>query len=298
MNPRVLETLRVRDRIYRRSRAHRVRTFGDAAQFIDQVGFCLLFASERGVELPSLFEAVKGRRDAHIDDWDADSDRVWVWKTDLPAARRAYYGKALAGGKPVFISLKLLPHFLALTAPESVEKEYARGRITHDARRVHDVLRANGPMPTTALREAAGMDVKRYHRALDELQRAMIILPVGAIVERGAWTSQIFELLVRWFPKQFEQAQRMDAETARRALVKQYVRTVVAATVSQMARVFGWNRAELRTAVDDLIKRRVLKQEGEWFTGVIARSAVGDEAISVPSRGLLRKRLRRLAMTR
>jgi hypothetical protein len=263
MNLRALEKLR--DHIYRRSRVHRVRTFGDAAQFIERVGFCLLFASERGVELPSLFEAVKGRRDAHIDDWDADSDRVWVWKNDLPAARRAYYGKALAGGKPVFIALKFLPPFLALTAPASIEKEYARGRITHAARRVHDVLRANGPMPTMALRAAAGMDVQRYHRALDELQRAMVILPVGAIVERGAWTSQIFELLARWFPKSFEQAQKMEAEIARRALVQQYVRTVVAATMPMMARVFGWNRADLRATVDDLVKRRALKQEGEWL---------------------------------
>ena len=72
----------------------------DAARFIDAVGFCLLFASTQKIELPSLFEAVKGRRDAHIDDWDADSDRVWEWKNDLPARKRAYYGKALAGGKP------------------------------------------------------------------------------------------------------------------------------------------------------------------------------------------------------
>ena len=68
----------------------------EAAEFIDSVGFCLLFASNQNIELPSLFEAVKGRRDVHIEDWDADSDRVWAWKNELPADRRAYYGKALA----------------------------------------------------------------------------------------------------------------------------------------------------------------------------------------------------------
>src|SRR5512135_2525038 len=115
MTPNQIE--KQRDRKYRRTRALRVRTMDDAAQFIDTVGFCLLFASTEAIELPSLFEAVKGRRDAHIEDWDADSDRVWVWKNDLPATKRAYYGKGLAG-KPVFISLKMLPYVLALAAPE------------------------------------------------------------------------------------------------------------------------------------------------------------------------------------
>ncbi|MBI3742094.1 MAG: hypothetical protein HY257_10130, partial [Chloroflexi bacterium] len=139
MNPRAIEKLR--DHIYRRSRAQRVKTMRDAARLIDSVGFCLLFASAQGIELPSLFEAIKGKRDVHIEDWDADSERLWVWKNDLPAAHRAYYGKALAGGKPAFIARKFLPHFLALRAPESIEKEYARGRIAHEAKRVHDVLR-------------------------------------------------------------------------------------------------------------------------------------------------------------
>ena len=82
-----------RDQIYHRRRAQRIRTMDQAAEFVDAVGFSLLFASTQGIELPSLFEAVKGRRDARIEDWDQDSDRVWVWKNDLPAARRAFYGK-------------------------------------------------------------------------------------------------------------------------------------------------------------------------------------------------------------
>ena len=158
----------------------------DAARFIDQVGFCLLFASAQNLELSSLFEAVKGRRDAHIEDWDADSDRVWVWKNDLPASKRAYYGKALAG-KPVFVSLKMLPYLYALNALD-VRQEYRHGRLSHEAKRVYDILRERGPMPTMALRGAAGFgrDTNRVHRALDDLQRALVVLPVGAVIEHGA----------------------------------------------------------------------------------------------------------------
>ncbi len=256
---------RQRDVIYRRTRTRRIRTMDDAARFIDTVGFSLLFASTQGIELPSLFEAVKGRRDVHIEDWDPDSDRVWVWKNDLPAARRAFYGKALAGGKPVFVSLKMLPYLFAVSAPEDVDAAYAQGRLSHDAKRVHDALRAMGPTPTLALRASVGLDSPRYHRALDELQRALVILPMGALNEHGAWPSQIFELAARWFPQQAARANKIDLNAARRALVARYVETVIVCNESMIGRVFGWSRAQVRTTVEDLVARKKIASNQEWI---------------------------------
>ncbi|HEX7588227.1 MAG TPA: hypothetical protein VF478_07925 [Anaerolineae bacterium] len=260
---------RGRSLIYRCIRARRVRTIDDAAHFIDAVGFSLLFASTQGIELPSLFEAVKGRRDAHIEDWDQDSDRVWVWKNDLPASRCAFYGKALAGGKPVFISLKMLPYLFATAAVEDVDDAYKKGRISQDAKRVNDAVRAMGPTPTIALRAALGLDVRRYHRALDELQRALVILPIGAVGEHGAWPSQIFELAARWFPHQAARAQKIPVDRARRKLVARYVQTVVACTPAMIGRVFGWPRIQVAGTVDELIERRVLTQNQEWISNYV-----------------------------
>ena len=237
-----------------------------AAQFIDAVGFSLLFASTQGIELPSLFEAVKGRRNAHIDDWDQDSDRVWVWKNDLPAARSAFYGKALAGGKPVFISLKMLPYLFATAAVDDVDDAYKHGQVSQDAKRLNDALRAMGPTPTIALRAALGLDVTRYHRALDELQRALVILPIGAVNEHGAWPSQIFELAARWFPRQAARAHKIPVDQARRALVARYVETVVACTGPMIGRVFGWPRVQVNETVDELLARRVVTKNQEWIS--------------------------------
>ncbi len=259
---------RLRDRVYCRTGSHRIRTMDQAAQFVDAVGLSLLFASAQGIELPSLFEAIKGRRDAHIYDWDADADRLWVWKNDLPATRRAYYGKVLAGGKPGLVSLQVLPYLYVISAPESVEAEYARGGMSHYAKRVHDALRASGPAPTLALRVAAGLDKStssaHYHHALDELQRAMIIAPVGQTIETGAWASQIYDLVDRWFPRQVERARRMDVELARRRLVERYVRTVIAAKPSMLVRVFGWPRETLVETIDACIKRGRLIRKDDW----------------------------------
>ncbi|MBI4673882.1 MAG: hypothetical protein HY741_19725, partial [Chloroflexi bacterium] len=141
---------------YRFAPPTRLATAPQAARFIERFGFCWLFAPrDRKLELPSLFEAVKGKRDAHIDDWDADSDKVWTWKNDLPAAKRAYYGKALAG-KPCFISLKMLPYALAALGEEDFERAYAQGAIHYDAKRVYDALAQFGAQPTQTLKRNAG----------------------------------------------------------------------------------------------------------------------------------------------
>lgn len=236
----------------------------DAARWIDTVGFCLLFASTQKIELPSLFEAVKGRRFAHIDDWDAEAERVWGWKNELPATRRAYYGKALTG-KPIFISLKMLPYVLAFAAPDNVSKEFKRGRLSVEAKRVYDTLTGLGPTPTMALRAATGLENARYHRALDELQRLMIVLPVGATTEQSAWPSQIFELMARWFPRQVARAENIDAPAARRTVVRQYMRTVVACKIPMILRVFGMPRDQVSAAVNALCTRHILKQAGDWI---------------------------------
>lgn len=264
--PTTTQLERQRDILYCRTRTRRVRTIQDAARLINTVGFCLLFASTNAsrIELPSLFEAVKGRRDAHIEDWDHDSDLVWGWKNDLPATRRAYYGKALTG-KPIFISLAMLPHVIALGAPENIPQAYARGRISQEAKRAHDTLAAMGPTPTMALRTATGLDNTRYHRALDELQRALVILPVGATLEQGAWASQIFDLVARWFPRQWERARTIDADAARRALAQKYVATVIACTAPMISRAFGLPRAQIAVTVEDLVARRILSKQDDWI---------------------------------
>lgn len=237
----------------------------DAARWIDQVGFCRLFASTHvRIELPSLFEAVKGRRDAHIDEWDADADRVWGWKNDLPATHRAYYGKALTG-KPMFIARAMLPHVLAIAAPADVPAEYRRGRISHTAKRIYDALAATGPTPTMALRAAAGLNNADYQRALDELQRRLVIAPVGATTEQSAWPSQIFDLVARWFPREYNHAQQIDQRAACRAIVRKYLATVRAATAATIGRTLGLSREDVNVAVNTELARRSIKQIDAWI---------------------------------
>lgn len=275
MDVRTLERLRAP--IYRTSRAKRLQTMTSAVRFLNQVGFCWLFApGGNAPELPSLFEAVKGRRGMRIFDWDEDSDRVWGWKSDLPAARLAYYGKALLG-KPVFVSLEMLPYLLAASGTDDIERVYRAGGISYEARKIYMALESLGPQPTRALRSASGMDGKngtvRYHRALDELQRRMLVMPVGATNEGNNWPSQIFELVARWLPSQAERGRRLEAHEARCTLVDRYLKTVVGAPTLTVGRLLGIPRSELDSLVEVLSRRELVQVRGEWILTIRAATA-------------------------
>jgi len=250
----------------------RIATAPQAARFIERFGFCWLFAPrDRKLELPSLFEAVKGRRDARIDDWDADSDRVWAWKNDLPAARRAYYGKAL-GGKPCFIALKMLPYALAALGEEDFERAYAQGAMPYDTKRIYDALAQFGAQPTQHLKRSANFVGKegsaRYHKALDELQRRMLVMPIGATSEGSAWRSQIFDLVARWFPEQTRAAKQLDVRAARVELIERYIKTVLAAPPDAIARLFAISRPEVKSLLDEMARAKRVRVQNGWVLGI------------------------------
>jgi hypothetical protein len=266
MDPRTLERQRLAH--YRLAQSRRLRTPSDATRYIQRFGFCWLFAPrDRALELPSLFEAVKGRRDAHIDDWDADSEKVWAWKNDLPAARRAYYGKALAG-KPVFISLSMLPYAIAALGEEDVENAYRQGRLPHDARRVYQTLAQLGAQPTQTLKRNAGFAGKegnaRFHRALDDLQRRLLVAPMGATNEGMAWPSQIYDLVANWYPEQARAAKRIDIQTARVTLIERYVQSVLAAPTRSLPRLFALSQSEAKELLAELDRHKCVRVKDGW----------------------------------
>lgn len=254
MNQTLLEGERVVH--YQIAPSKRVTTMAGAARYVNRFGFCWLFAPrDRKLELPALFEAVKGRRDAHIEEWDSDSDTLWAWKNDLPAAHRVYYGKALAG-KPVFIALEYLPYVMAALGLDDVRQAYERGALSYDAKRIYEALEQFGAQPTQNLKRTAGFVGKdgsaRYHRGLDELQTGLVVSSIGTTNEGAAWPSQIFELVARWFEPQAKASQKIDLHTARSVLIERYLKTVLAAPPDAMARLFRVPRPEMKPLLDEL----------------------------------------------
>jgi winged helix DNA-binding protein len=233
----------------------RVLTAIEAVKFIDAAGYCMLFPV-MNVPLPSLYFAVTRRNPHEKMVWDKYSAMVWNWKDELPRRRRAFYAKYFRG-RGTFISLRLLPHFLAMresaAAAGDHERFYFEGRITEDARVVWEALAEHGPLATLELRHACKMETKagnkRFKRAILDLQRLLVGVHSGAEQETAAWASGRYDLTCRAFPQETSTALRIAPEEARRALAAKFVEWHPQATAAQLARLFGWAKDEAGAAL-------------------------------------------------
>ena len=180
-----------RDRMWRREAESRVESAIDAEKLIEDVGFCAALTDARRPG-PSLYVAVTGRRDAHMPrnvQKDAESSLAWRIKDEVMQRGRIYYAK-LARGRATFIAPRLIPHFNALWGvPRRRESE----ALSDDARAVLRVLRREWEMATADLREAAKIPERaRLTRAIDELQKAMKVIPSDVLYE--PWFTYVWTL--------------------------------------------------------------------------------------------------------
>ncbi len=232
----------------------RVRTASDAVRFIEAVGYCLLFPI-KGLPLPSLYYAVARRYPVT---WDSYTEKIWTWKDELGLKRRAFYAKYFKG-RGTFISLGLLPHFLAMresaAGPGDHEAFYAAGRISHEACAIWKALEEHGPLATLELRHACKMDSKagnaRFKRAMLELQCLLVVVHFGTEQETAAWASGRFDLTSRAFPREVSQARRIAPEVARAAVAAKYLKWHPQADPLRLARLFGWTKAEAMAALEN-----------------------------------------------
>ena len=230
-------------------------TPAEAVRFINAAGYCLLFPI-KNLPLPSLYFAVKGGRMSRSLGWDEDTQKMWGWKDELPRKRLAFYAKYFRG-RGTFISLRLLPHFLALresvAAPGDHARFYAAGRIGDAARAIWQALEEHGPLATLELRHACKLDSKqgnvRFKRGMAELQCLLLVVHSGTEQETAAWASGRFELPARAFPKQWHEAGKITSAIACAALAAKYLEWHRNAEPARIARLFGWTREEADVAI-------------------------------------------------
>jgi hypothetical protein len=251
-----------RDHAYRRRPELALRDEHEALSFVEDIGFCLLFPA-RGMELPSLWEAINGSSRAlpeHHDD--RALGLAWEWKDSLPARRLIYYGKLLRR-KPTLVALDMLPYFYALSEncgdPDDYLEHYRDGKLSEDGKRVYEAILEHGPLPTSRLRVLAGLPAKvaaaRFDRAISELQGGLYIVKSG-ISDANAWKyCYVYDLLSRRFPEAIALARHISGKQARLAVASRYLRSVIAAPTKDMARLFGWSPALMEAVVTTLVER-------------------------------------------
>lgn len=249
-----------RTHTYRSDPSRRLRSVGDALAFVEQRGFVMLWPL-RDLEMPSLWCAAAGDRpvaDAHDD----PGHITWGWKDEMLDQRRWYYGKLLRG-KATVVALRELPHFYALSPRladlDDYRQAYHDGQLSHEARRVADVLLREGAQDTIELRQKSGLSgsahKSRFNRALIELQRGLWILPVG-IARTGGWRYAFrYELFDRWFPDVSSRAAMLSDSAARSHLAERYLASLGAASTRAVTKTFGWSTGDSESALSALVQR-------------------------------------------
>src|SRR6476619_7383921 len=104
-----------RDHKWHREESRRVEAAADVEAMVEELGFCLGLTDIRK-NLPSVYIAVCGRRDAHMPrnvQKDPEASRAWVLKDDVIARGKVYYAK-LVKGHSMFLAPRMIPVFNAI----------------------------------------------------------------------------------------------------------------------------------------------------------------------------------------
>ena len=240
-----------RDAKWRREDALKIETAEQAEAMIEDLGFCLGLTDARK-NLPSIYIAVCGRRDAHMPrnvQKDPEASAAWVLKDGVVERGRVYYGK-LVKGHSMFLARRMIPVFNAIWG---CSKKGESGVLSKDARKVLKVLRKEWEMATSDLREACGFaDKKDLTRAIDELQRRMKVIPQqGLYVPRF---TDIWTLAEARFPEEMEV--KMPRDEAVRELARCYLEMCGMTLLGELSGKFGFYRWESGRANHQLVDEK------------------------------------------
>jgi hypothetical protein len=238
-----------RDRAWRREPEARVETAVEAEKLVEAAGFCATMTDSRRPG-PSLYVAVCGRRDAHMPrnvQKDPESSLTWVLKDEVMRRGRVYYAK-LGKNRATFVARRLVPHFNALWG---VARRTETAALSADARAVLKVLRKEWEMATCDLREASKVtDRPRFTRALDELQRALKVIPQEVLYE--PWFTYIWALSEGRFAE--ELSKKVSREEALREVARAYLEGAGMTLRGELAKVTGLSRPDAGKGNHALVK--------------------------------------------
>lgn len=239
-----------RDRKWRREDSLKIDSVEEVEAMVEELGFCLAMTDARK-NLPSVFTAVCGRRDAHLPrnvQKDYEASRAWVLKDETVARGRVFYAKLLKG-QATFLAPRMIPVFNSIWGiTKRQEKEY----LSEDARKVLKVLRKEWEMATADLRAETSLDRATLTKALDELQRRMKVIPQEVVyVPKFTY---IWTLSEARFPNEI--SSRMPRDEAVRELARCYLEMCGLTLLGDMSRTFGFYRWESGRANHELVDQR------------------------------------------
>ena len=228
----------------------RLRTLEQAAAWVDDVGLALLFPSGDYV-LPSLWEAVAGHADVQwgVQDEEGkwvftpETAKVWSWKDDLPSQRLACVGLHVARTTSL-VSPALVSSLYALTEESRADLEGLELELAEAAREL------GRPATRRELRLLVGADKRLGDRAVNALQRKLVLTNAGLDESGSGWGATLHDLFERRWKRRLQRVpQREDAVAALAAAV---VRSAGELSAADLAAALRLRRREATETLERL----------------------------------------------
>ena len=237
-----------RDRKWRREETLKIETALDVEAMVEDLGFCLALTDAR-TNLPSVYIAVCGRRDAHAPrnvQKDYEMSLAWTLKDEVMIRGKVYYSK-LCKGRSTFVAPRMIPFFNAIWG---IPKKEEKAKLSEDAQKVLKVLRKEWEMGTADLRAEAKIENRaRISKALDELQKTLKVVPQEVLYQPKF--TYIWTLAEARFPK--ELAKKIAREEAVKELAREFLKMCGTTALGEFARAFGFPRWEAGKANHALV---------------------------------------------
>ena len=239
-----------------------IRTLEDGHEFIEAVGFCLMFPTRPPVMAPTFVGAYAGN-DQNLPTWqhafaDKRAQEAQELMVRLLRQKHAYEAN-LFSETPFLVAASVFPFFYGLVGdrnPRQVPKSGPRSEYSPLAAHTFQAIQRQGPVSKPRLKEILGGDLSSaaLDRALNELWSKLRITRVDYNAEEGAF----WDVLFRWSPEPVREGMNMSIPEALTALVSKYLDCVVAAEQNEIEEFFSnlIARSRTREAINALLAAR------------------------------------------
>ncbi|MGC2112535.1 MAG: hypothetical protein WA655_23655 [Candidatus Korobacteraceae bacterium] len=241
-----------------------VRALDEARDFIDSVGFCLLYPQRPAVLAPTFVGAYSGSDEklstAQMAFADPSAHEAKHLMVRLLREKAAYEANVFPDNNFI-VSAAVFPYFYGLVGdrnPRQAPKGGARSEYSPLAVDAFHLVEKEGPISKYRLRELLGGDISEaaLDRALDELWARLRITRVDYKPEEGVF----WDVLFRWSPDAVKEGMHVSVAESLTALVSKYLDCVMAAQQEEVEQFFSKliGRARVREAINALQAAREL----------------------------------------
>lgn len=278
-----------------------VRTIEDAREFLQAVGFALMYP------LPKQEQRIPVLAPTFIGAYVGNDDNLPTWQKAFadPRAREATElmvrllrektAFELKFGETSFlVSAQVFPYFYGLAGDRNPRQQVPPGKKSEYsplARDVFEAIREKGKLTKKRLGQSLGGDLSAaaLDRALGELWTKLRITRVDYTPDEGA----AWDALYRWAPGPVREGINISVPEALSALISQYVEMTIAAEQGDVEDFFSHfvPKSRVREAVNALLSARVFSLttiSGKSMLHITPRKEVFDPARRRP---IARKRI-------